>query len=390
MGSLRIYRFWYKGMISKIKSRVANHLVNAKGWSTDRKIVVIESDDWGSIRIPSKEAYNALLSEGIPVDNSPYCRYDSLASEEDLQALLEVLSGVKDKDNKPAVFTANAVVANPDFDRIRESGFQLFFDESIADTFQRYPNHANCLDLWREGNRAGLFHPQSHGKVHLNVPYWLSLLQQGDETFRLAFNHRFWGLSSDVFPGLGRSVQASFDHTGSDELEFSKDSLRTGLKHFEELFGYRSKSFIANNYIWSCELNSVLYEEGVRYLQGMKYQKIPQQNGSDRQMIRHYLGERNEEGQLYLIRNCSFEPALDRGTDVVDECLESMKTSFLWNKPAIITSHRLNYVGSLQPGNRAANLLLLKELLQKITKKWPDVEFMTSDQLGGVISQEHL
>ncbi|NTW32234.1 MAG: hypothetical protein HGB12_06370 [Bacteroidetes bacterium] len=33
---------------------------NIPGWRTDRKILVIESDDWGSIRMPSKETYSGL------------------------------------------------------------------------------------------------------------------------------------------------------------------------------------------------------------------------------------------------------------------------------------------------------------------------------------------
>ena len=36
-------------------------ITNIKGWRTNRKIVVIESDDWGTIRMSSKEAFNSLL-----------------------------------------------------------------------------------------------------------------------------------------------------------------------------------------------------------------------------------------------------------------------------------------------------------------------------------------
>ena len=39
-------------MLSNLKNRVRAHLINYKGWSTKRKIVVFESDDWGAIRLP--------------------------------------------------------------------------------------------------------------------------------------------------------------------------------------------------------------------------------------------------------------------------------------------------------------------------------------------------
>ena len=58
--------------------------------------------------MPSKEVYEQFLKEGIRVDNDPYCRYDSLATKEDLEILFEALQSVKDKNGKPAVLTADA------------------------------------------------------------------------------------------------------------------------------------------------------------------------------------------------------------------------------------------------------------------------------------------
>jgi len=373
-------------MISSILRKISRHLINRPGWTTKRKIVVIESDDWGSIRMPSTDVYKDLLKHGVPVDKSPYCRYDSLVSEEDLELLFELLSGFKDRSGRHPVITANTVVSNPDFDRIRESGFSEYFCEPITETFKKYPEHSGCMELWRSGKRTGIFHPQSHGKEHLNVRYWLELLQQDHYHFRLAFDHCCWGLSSDVYPDSNRSIQASFDIDSGKHLLELEDSIREGLRLFEEMFGYRSESFIASNFIWSSKLNRVLSDEGVRYLQGMKYQKLPLLNGERRKMIRHYLGERNEFGQYYLIRNCTFEPSINgRGSDSVGDCLKGVSTAFLWNKPAIISSHRINYVGFLDSGNRDRNLGFLKTVLLEILKRWPDVEFMTSDTLGKII-----
>ena len=62
-------------------------LANLPGWCTNRKIVVIESDDWGSIRMPSEFAYSNLLNKGIDVDKSYlYDTLDSLEKKEDLEA----------------------------------------------------------------------------------------------------------------------------------------------------------------------------------------------------------------------------------------------------------------------------------------------------------------
>lgn len=52
----------------------------------------------------------------------------------------------------------------------------------------------------------------------------------------------------------------------------------------------------------------------------------------------------------------------------------------------MINTHRVNFIGSLNVKNREKNLRLFSELLKSITIKWPDVEFLSSDMLGDLIS----
>lgn len=49
--------------------------------------MVFESDDWGSIRMPSREVFDKLKSDGYGVDNDPFLKYDNLAGENDLSGL---------------------------------------------------------------------------------------------------------------------------------------------------------------------------------------------------------------------------------------------------------------------------------------------------------------
>ena len=104
-------------MIKNILQSFGRNLIYLPGFRTKRKIIVIESDDWGSIRMASKEAYNILLNSGYPVDQSTYNKNDALESNEDLEMLFEVLSSVKDKNGNSAIITANTIVANPDFEK---------------------------------------------------------------------------------------------------------------------------------------------------------------------------------------------------------------------------------------------------------------------------------
>ena len=361
---------------------------NIPGWRTNRKIVVIESDDWGSIRMPSKLVYKKLLKSGIAVDKSPYCRYDGLENDDDISLLFDILNSYKDKNENHPVITANTVIANPNFDKIKESNFKNYFFEPFTETYSSYPKHQNVFSIIKDGMKNKIWFPQFHGREHVNVSLWFNLLKNNNPTFVSAFNEKMWGLSTDVNK-FHRSIQATYDYENKKDLSFHKESIITGLQLFQEIFGYRSTSFIANNFIWSDEINSTLKDYGVDIFQGMKYQKLPIGLKSKRKMKRHYLGDKNNLEQIYLIRNCKFEPSLEnKPKESVQNCIKDIENAFFWKKPAIITSHRINFIGSIVEKNRTDNQVFFKELIERILKRWPDIEFMTSVQLGVLIKND--
>jgi hypothetical protein len=362
-------------MIQSIRNSVTNY----KGWKTNRKIVVFESDDWGSIRMPDRTAFEYLKAAGINVEKSAYCRYDSIESNDDLEKLFEIIIKYKDfKGNHPCI-TANTVVANPDFEKIEQSDFTSYFFEPFSNTLSRLPNRSNVLNLYNVGIQNKLFYPQFHGREHLQVELWLELLKT-NPNFRIAFQNKLWGLSLDVFPNMKKSVQASYDTFDND---FLFKSLTSGLNLFESLFGYRSQSFIANNFIWGNSINHILKDNGVEFIQGMKYQLLPKRLDEVRKKVFHFTGEMNELGQYFLVRNCSFEPSIE-GLNI-PKTLGAISNAFFWGKPAIISTHRINFIGSLDESNRNINLRGFENLLKSILKKWPQVEFMTSVELGHLI-----
>ena len=72
--------------MNKYRELILRNIINTFGYKTNRKIVVFESVDWGSIRMPSKLAYSNLLKKGIGVDKSYlYDTLDSLEKKEDLE-----------------------------------------------------------------------------------------------------------------------------------------------------------------------------------------------------------------------------------------------------------------------------------------------------------------
>jgi hypothetical protein len=76
-----------------------------------------------------------------------------------------------------------------------------------------------------------------------------------------------------------------------------------------------------------------------------------------------------------------FEPNEHNDSTAVDRALRDIEISFRCKKPAIISSHRVNFVGSISPENREHGLRCLKELLFRIKTRWPDVEFLKFSDL---------
>ena len=373
--------------MNKIFKNLNHHLLNIPGWHTNRHIVVIESDDWGSIRMPSREVYEEFLRRGVRVDKDPYCRYDSLATKEDLEALFDVLTSVKDKNGRHAVLTANAVVANPVFDKIKDSGFTEYFYEPFTETLKRDAAHDGAWELWKQGMDSGIFHPQFHGREHLNVKKWLRTLQSGEVVTRLAFDLGTFGLTSAVDARINNNYMGAFN-SGLEEDTVEYDKILTeGLHLFERLFGYKSESFIATTYTWNPRIEPVLKQNGVKYLQGMVHQHIPLDDDKTFTYKKtNFTGRKSPSGLNYVTRNAYFEPA-HYENDIVDDCLNRVRLAFLWHKPAVISMHRVNVIGSIDEANRVRNLKSLKRLLKEITFRFPGVEFMSTDQLGHIIDE---
>jgi hypothetical protein len=374
-------------LLMSLKADLFRYLIKIPGWHTNKKIVVIESDDWGSIRMESKNTYDFLLSKGYPVDKHHYNRYDSLESEEDLSGLFEVLSSVKDCNGNTAILTAYNIVANPDFDKIRANNYSEYFYEPFPETYKRYPKHSNSFSIINQGLKEKVFFPQSHGREHLNVNRWMNALSRNDEDTLLAFSHNMFSFHSFRNSWNKHEYMDAFNFSDYREKNTLENIVTEGMRLFLEIWDFSSKSFMAPSYFWYDDLESRIYDLGVQYIQSSYIQLFPNINSSRGfEKKYHYMGQQNKFGQYYMVRNAFFEPSEDRNKDWVNHCLKEISLSFLFRKPAIIQSHRVNFIGFIDPSNRSRNLKLLSILLLEIKKRWPDVHFMTSTQLGDLMS----
>jgi hypothetical protein len=369
-----------------INNTVSSHLRNFPGWRTHRRIVVIESDDWGSIRMPSRLVYKKLLNAGLDLnggDGLRFSLYDSMATSSDLELLFEILYSSRDCNNASAVITALCVVANPDFEKIRESGFQQYYYEPVTVTLQKYKYSETTFKIWKEGISNHIFISQFHGREHLNISVWMNALRAKDHETLLAFDEGMWAFVPKNIYRAGLEYEAAFQLSELSKLEDQAEILKDGLDLFETLFGYKARYFVPPNGRINNMLNSACYRYGIKFRSSSIVQKEPVENGENKRVL-HWLGQKELNGIRYIIRNCIFEPSIP-GKDWVDSCLNDIKIAFRCYKPAIISTHRVNYIGVHDVSNRDNGLRELTRLLKAILRAWPDVEFMFTNQLGDLM-----
>ena len=361
-------------------SKIVKNISNIPGWRTKRKLVVIESDDWGSIRMPSNDTRTKLLDQGIPMGHKArqrFSNYDTLASKEDFEVLFDTLKKHKDINGNHPKITAVSVVANPDFEKIKANNFTEYFYEPFTKTLDRYGLN-DAFKMWQLGVKENLFVPQFHGREHLNVAVWLRDLQNGNKNTMKAFEQQCWGYANENL--LGIDYQAAFDLEFKEDIMDQKKVIEEGLNLFEEIHGYKADFFVPPNGPYNNQLDKTAADGGIKYMSGSKIQKEPQGQGQQKTKF-HWLGQTNIHGQKYITRNCFFEPS-DHSKDWVESCLADITLAFKYKKPAVISTHRVNFTGSLGSLNRDDGNKKLAVLLKKITNNWPNVEFLTSSGLG--------
>jgi hypothetical protein len=363
--------------------------LNYKSFKTNRQLVIIESDDWGSLRTKDKKTRDKLNEISKAVKNDRYVQLDSIANAEDLAALFEVLNSVKDTKGNPACLTANVCTANPDFETIKAVNFEEFHYKPFTETLKEYSQEEDLFGLWQNGVQEKLFIPQLHGREHLHALAWLAEIRAGNKNLLKAFELESFGIPyKALFFKKRKNLQAALDrYYIAGEIEFKKEWIKDSVAIFKNTFGYYSKSFIAPAYTWHTDIHRHLYEGNVKTLQGIKLQYEPKNKlSSDYNRKLHYTREIDKKsGITYTTRNAFFEPASAPDKDWVSITLKGVDDAFKKNKPAIICSHRINYIGRLDQTHRDKNLAMLKEVLQQLVKKYPEVEFIDSGRLADII-----
>lgn len=365
----------------------AKSLKNMPGWRSRQKLVVFNVDDYGNVRLASGSALEKLSKAGVKLEGR-FDLLDTLETREDLEALLGVLSSVRDGRGRPAVFTPYSLSANPDFSALRQNPENYHY-EDLPSTFARRAAedpqaYEGAWALWREGMEKGLLQPEFHGREHLNLRLLERKLARGDRDIMANLeNDSMAGLRGD--PKLASvGFTHAFGVADRGDIELHKAILSDGVKLFEDVFGRPARTFTPPAQRLHPGLYAHVEANGIRAIDKPLHTVRRLDRGKTRREI-NFLGSKRGQGHVTLVRNVVFEPNLHPGTDEVARTLSQISGAFRWGKPAMISSHRVNFCGHIDPANRRAGLSALKRLLDEIVRRWPDVEFIGAGELAARI-----
>jgi hypothetical protein len=360
-------------------------LTNIPALKTNKKLIVLLSDDWGSVRMRSVKDQKELVDKEL-CSNNRFDQFDTLETNADMEDLFNVLLKHNDHKGNHPVITAVTNVANPDFKRIQEEDFQKYHFESIAKTYQRYEDSNKVLDLVKQGIQQNIFVPQSHGREHVQINWWLEELQNKNSFAQKAFENEFFFLGAKHLnkPKRGRGIGAAFDVWDEKDVQSHQKTATSALALFEELYGYKSKVFTPPAMFYNPNLEATLVQQDIDWLDVGRFFKVPLMGGAERYQY-NYLGRNKKSGLKVLVRNCMFESNMSATNNGVARCMQDIEEAFKAKQPALISNHRASFVGRIDKTNREKGLKALDLLLKSILSKWPDAEFITVDGLTNKI-----
>lgn len=341
---------------------------------TNHPILAISSDDWGSVFIKDDE------------------------SATEIESLSELLRNYIDVRGHPAILTAYITTTLPDFDSIAESGFKTYV------FYPTYRDRPDIVKAWLDGRKLGVFRLGFHGRDHFNCEAWLTYLREGNEYFLEGFREgkvRYREGGKEMMKRLPQLQYFAREYINGATfpsipipLDKQDQIIKDGVTAFRDMFGFRPTVFTAPGYCFDKSTEQAVLNNEMFCIETASQQTVAIDAYGYPISRRLHWGEKLAGGEIsVLIRNAHYEP--DWGEFGWSESSEeSVKANqkialieigraFRRGEPAILSTHAENYVGKSE--KVLLNLKGLDALLSQIIARWPNVHFISSDEVGKLI-----
>jgi hypothetical protein len=188
--------------------------------------------------------------------------------------------------------------------------------------------------------------------------------------------------------GSGKSKNikwtSAFDFEDFSENQQHARTIEDGIALFTRVFGVSAQVFCSPGSSNHHVLFETVCKNGIKFIETKMSQMEHQGCGQFKRRF-NYTGKKVANVGRLIVRNCVFEPTEPKPFCWTDFTLKQVEAAFRWNKPAIISSHRVNFCGHIDQRNRENGLAQLRELLNQLVRRWPDVEFMSTAEMAAAI-----
>lgn len=342
------------------------------------RAVAIESDDWGLQGfVPGAGAWAGVDRAAIAPGSFPEVYWQSTLEDSAAVAdLCAVLASHRGRDGLPAVFQPNYVMSGMGWRPDHAEGLWHRFDLPDLDPHYRRPGLWHAVGL---GIQAGVWYPEFHAAFHYDPQRRLESALEGPHPRRATER----GIM--LFPGSEKARELG-PWRSQKELGAELDH---SLVVFSHLFGRLPDSIIAPDYTWSARNETIWSERNLRIIQGKREQRNPQWGGGTKgrlaKLLERSFDRVRHPDRAYLERNCRLEPAQARDAkQVVQDCLAATRRAWARGEPAIVETHRVNFVHT-DPAVEATGREALDSYLAAITRD-PDTAplFLVDREIAGL------
>ncbi|HUA13883.1 MAG TPA: hypothetical protein VMG31_01195 [Verrucomicrobiae bacterium] len=351
----------------------SRELLPVAGYHFDRPLVLFQSDDWGRVGLRDQQALAELREAGLLLGERPYDFY-SLETAGDLAALTAVLKSHRDATGRHPCLEMNFILANPDFERMRDEGFGQIHLLPIADGWPQGWKRPGLLEAYREGIASGLFEPALHGITHFCRAAVEANLAHNNE--RVALLRRLWQTGTPYIhwrmPWIGYEYWDPEKNEDDRFLPAASQSELIGqaVGAFAKLFSSVPHSACAPGYRANSASHSAWAKHGVAVVQ----------NGPGRALPPYF----DRYDLLQLSRTVEFEPAVDAQFSL-ETSLRQAGNCFEHGIPAVVSIHSINFHSAARDFC-TPTLRLIDEFLTALESKYPNLLYLHDRDLRDLVS----
>jgi hypothetical protein len=337
-----------------------------------RPLVLLQSDDWARVGVRDRDGYEQIRASGIQLGENPYDYY-SLETADDVIALRDMLKRHRDSTGRPACVVMNFLLANLNFQRIADTGFQNLHLTLLSQGLPGEWKRPGLFDAYRQGISDDVFYPALHGLTHFcGMAIERALTVPGERNNLL---HTLWKAETPYIywrmPWIGYEYcNPEKPQAGFLDASTQADLISQAVQEFRKVFCTPPLSACAPGYRANSDTHRAWSQCGVRVAQ----------NGSGAVAPPHI----DEWEMLNLHRVIDIEPfqrdlPLEKYMQLAERCFER-------GMPAIVSTHSINFHSSLKDF-RGPGLRVLDEFLSALETKHPNLLYVHDMDLYELVNR---